>query len=215
MTKEQIRNTIYRCALLYDKNLCNQQVLFVYHDANNHSSYAEVKFRAHNFLHFTGVLPVKLSANEFYRHALNHKLGIKDFTLGNNKNVELKLQVLPSIMLIDHIARMIGEYTGPHIELYTKKVTGTTSACLGLIQKDNYFIPNSVLKEDIRTIVPKPPGKIFAIFKKKIHDTRYTQLTYKSKNLYITQKCLPKELIAQIEPSLLENPKLESKSKHM
>ena len=64
---------------------------------------------------------------------------------------------------------------------------------------------NSVLSEDIRSIVPKPPGKIYAIFKKPINATKYTQLTYKSKNITITQKCLPKELLKEIDFSLLED----------
>ena len=107
-------------------------------------------------------------------------------------------------MNIDTRARMIGNYIGPHLELYTEKVTGTTTACLGLIEKGDCYIPNSVLSEDIRSIVPKPPGKIFAIFKKSIGNTLYTQLTYKSQNIKITKKCLPKTLVDLIEPSLLE-----------
>lgn len=71
-------------------------------------------------------------------------------------------------MSMDTSARMIGNYTGPHLELYTEKVTGTTTACLGLIQSKDCYIPNSVLSEDIRSIVPKPPGKIFAIFKNQL-----------------------------------------------
>lgn len=100
---------------------------------------------------------------------------------------------------------MIGNYVGPHLDLYTEKVTGTTTACLGLIEGKDCYIPNSVLSEDIRSIIPKPPGKIFAIFKKKIHSPLYTQLTYKTKNITITKKCLPKDLLEQIEPSLLED----------
>lgn len=99
---------------------------------------------------------------------------------------------------------MIGNYLGPKIELYTEKVAGTTSACLGLIQKNDHYIPNSVIKEDIRSIVPKPPGKIYAIFKKKIGEDKYTQLTYKSKNITITKKCLPKDLLEQIDSSLFD-----------
>lgn len=107
-------------------------------------------------------------------------------------------------MHIDTRARMIGNYTGPHLELYTERVTGTTTACLGLIEKGNCFIPNSVLSEDIRSIIPKPPGKIYAIFKKPIKSTLYTHLTYKSPNMKITKKCLPKILADYVEPSLLE-----------
>lgn len=99
---------------------------------------------------------------------------------------------------------MIGSYIGPHLELYTEKVTGTTTACLGLIQSKDCYIPNSVLSEDIRSIIPKPPGKIYAIFKKPIKSALYTNITYKSKNITITKKCLPRELLNEIDPLLLD-----------
>ncbi len=67
------------------------------------------------------------------------------------------------------------------------------------------YIPNSVLSEDIRSIVPKPPGKIYAIFKKDINSPLYTQLTYKAKNITITKKCLPEGLLNEIDSSLFEN----------
>lgn len=114
------------------------------------------------------------------------------------------MQVLEVIVHIDSRARMIGNYSGPQLDLYTEKVTGTTSACLGLIQINKIYIPNSVLKEDIRSITPKPPGKIFAIFKKKNSSKFYNILTYKNQNIQITPKCLPKEIINKIENSLLD-----------
>lgn len=107
-------------------------------------------------------------------------------------------------MNIDVKARMIGNYIGPHLELYTEKVTGTTTACLGLIQNNDYHIPNSVLSEDIRSIVPKPPDKIYAIFKKPTNSHFYTELTYKSPTIKITAKYLPQNLTNEIDPSLLE-----------
>ena len=100
---------------------------------------------------------------------------------------------------------MIGNYNGSKIDLYTEKITGTTTACLGLIHKNNLYFPNSVLNEDIRTVIPKPPGKIFAIFKKKIGDSCYTQMTYKHNKLSTIKKSIPRELLTRIAPSLLEN----------
>lgn len=206
MDKSEAISIINRCAKTYKKYLDGKQVVFVYRDANNHSGYTEVKFRSYNFLHFTGVTLRKgLNANDFYRFALNNRLSERDFSFKNSHTTELKLKVLDSIMNIDTKARMIGNYIGPHLELYTEKVTGTTTACLGLIEKDDCYIPNSVLSEDIRSIVPKPPGKIYAIFKKNTSSTLYTQLTYKSQNMKITKKCLPKSLADHIEPSLLED----------
>lgn len=206
MTKKQAIAIITKCAKQYQQYLEHNQVVFVYRDEYNHSHHIIVKFHSHNFLHFTGVVPrTGLNANVFYRAALNSRLSENDFSFKNNHTTELKLQVLSTIMSIDTKARMIGNYIGPHLELYTEKVTGTTSACLGLIQSKDCYIPNSVLSEDIRSIVPKPPGKIYAIFKKDINSPLYTQLTYKAKNITVTKKCLPEELLDEIDPSLFEN----------
>ena len=206
MTKKQAIAIIIKCARQYQQYLENNQVVFVYRDQNNHSNYTAVRFHSHNFLHFTGISPRQgMNANDFYRAALNNRLSEHDFSFKNNHTTELKLNVLSTVMNIDTKARMIGNYMGPHLELYTEKVTGTTTACLGLIQGKDCYLPNSVLSEDIRSIVPKPPGKIYAIFKKPIHSSLYTQLTYKSKNITITKKCLPKELLSEIDPSLLED----------
>lgn len=189
----------------YHQRLEGRQVAFVYRDANNHSDYTSVRFQSHNFLHFTGVsLSTGINANNFYRAALNNRLSENDFSFKNNHTTELKLKVLDVIMNIDVKARMIGNYIGPHLELYTEKVTGTTTACLGLIQNNDYYIPNSVLSEDIRSIVPKPPGKIYAIFKKPTNSHLYTELTYKSPTIKITAKCLPQNLTNEIDSSLLE-----------
>ncbi|MCM1192882.1 MAG: PBECR4 domain-containing protein [Acetatifactor muris] len=206
MNKKQAVSIISKCAKTYKKQLDGYQILFIHRDADNHSEYTEVQFRSHNFLHFTGVaLRSGLNATDFYRFALNSRLSENDFSFKDNHTTELKLQILDTIMNIDTRARMIGNYAGTHLELYTEKVTGTTTACLGLIQKNNCYIPNSVLSEDIRNIIPKPPGKIYAIFKKRIGNPLYTQLTYKSKSLSITKKCLPKELLSQINVSLLDD----------
>ena len=208
MTKKQAIAIICRCAKTYHTYLENNQILFVYRDSNNHSHYTEVQFKPHNFLHFTGVkLRKDLNVNTFYRYAINSRLNENDFYFDNSSVSELKLQVLDTIMNIDTRARMIGNYNNSKVDLYTEKVAGTVSACLGLIQKgnDNIFIPNSVLNEDIRTLIPKPHGKIYAIFKKKIGESYYTKLTYQKNKLEITRKCLPKELLSQITPTLLED----------
>ncbi len=160
MTKKQAISIITRCAKQYQQYLEGYQIVFVYHDEYNRSNYTAVRFHSHNFLHFTGVsLRQNMNANGFYRAALNNHLSEHDFSFKSNHTTELKLKVLDTIMNIDTKARMIGSYTGPHPELYTEKVTGTTTACLGLIQGKDCYIPNSVLSEDIRSIIPTSPGK--------------------------------------------------------
>ena len=56
------------------------------------------------------------------------------------RNIKMDKSVLDTIMCIDTRARMIGNYIGPLLELYTEKVTGTTTACLGLIEKGDCYI---------------------------------------------------------------------------
>lgn len=203
MTKKEAISIISKCARQYAVNLCDKQLAFVYRDSKNKTDYAEVIFRSNNFMHFTGIeTKNSMKANMFYKAALEQRLKESNLVFKSNHTTELKLQILPKIMNIAISARMIGDYAGSGLDLYTEKVTGTTSACLGLIEKDGAYIPNTVLQEDIRSIIPKPPGKIFAIFRRDIHQNQYTELTYQSKTFLITQRCLPKELSLKIDPSL-------------
>lgn len=148
----------------------------------------EAIFRSNNFMHFTGITTKNhLKANAFYRNALDKRMKESDIQFKNSHTTELKLQILQNIMNIPFSARMIGDYNGSHLDLYTEKVAGTTTACLGLILRGNEYIPNTILKEDIRNITPKPPGKIFAIFRKPIRQDKYTELTFRNGNIDITK----------------------------
>ena len=55
MTKKEAISIISKCAALYDTNLCNKQLAFVYRDKNNHTGFVEITFRSNNFMHFTGI----------------------------------------------------------------------------------------------------------------------------------------------------------------
>lgn len=118
MTKKQAIAIITKCAKQYQQYLEGNQVVFVYRDENNKSNHTAVRFHSHNFLHFTGVTPrTGMNANGFYRAALNNRLSENDFSFKSNHTTELKLKVLGIIMSMDTSARMIGNYTGPHLEL--------------------------------------------------------------------------------------------------
>ena len=177
---------------------------FVYRNAENKSAFIEATFRANNFLHFTGIETASgIKANAFYRNAIDRRLKESDIIFKENHTTELKLQVLHSIMLLAYSARMIGDYAGAHVDLYTEKVTGTTTACLGLMKVGQGYIPNTVLKEDIRNIISSPPGKIFAILRKPVSQSRYAELTYQNPKCKATVKNLPSELLSKIDDSLI------------
>ncbi len=204
MTKKEAISIITKCASLYASNLCDRQLAFVYRNLDNKPAFIEATFRANNFLHFTCVETASgIKANAFYRNAIDRRLKESDIIFKQNHTTELKLQVLHSIMLIAYSARMIGDYVGTHVDLYTEKVTGTTTACLGLIKAGQGYIPNTVLKEDIRNLIPSPPGKIFAILRKPVGQVQYAELTYQSPKCRVTVKALPPKLLSKIDNHLL------------
>ena len=203
MTKKEAISIINKCATLYAANLCDRQLAFAYRNSNNQTEFVEVTFRSNNFMHFTGIdTKSQIKANAFYRDALDKRLKESAIKFKDNHTTELKLQILQNIMTIPFSARMIGDYIGAHLNLYTEKVAGTTTACLGLVLHGNEYIPNTILKEDIRDIIPKPPGKIFAIFRKPIQQNIYTELTFQSGSIDITKKCLPLALLGKVDKSL-------------
>ena len=184
-------------------NLCDRQLAFAYRNSINRTEFVEVTFRSNNFMHFTGIdTKSHIKANAFYRDALDKRLKESAIKFKDNHTTELKLQILQNIMTIPFSARMIGDYIGAHLNLYTEKVAGTTTACLGLVLHGNEYIPNTILKEDIRDIIPKPPGKIFAIFRKPIRQNIYTEITFQSGSIDITKKCLPLDLLEKVDKSL-------------
>ena len=99
MTQNEIIAIVHKCACTYDTNLCNTQVMFVYYNAQNKVEFAEVRFCAHNFLHFTGLVPRQgISANTFYHKIVNNKLSPNDFFVKCPFTTELKLKILSSIV---------------------------------------------------------------------------------------------------------------------
>lgn len=195
MTKKDAISVICNCAALYNSNLCNKQLAFVYWDNNHKVDFVEVVFQSNNFLHFTGVsfLP-KEKASGFYYRALDHRLRESDIKFRNNGTTDLKLKVLRQVMNIAYSARMIGDYMGPQFELYTEKVVGTTVACLGLIKKNDLYVPNTVLNHDIRSLISKPAGRILGIYRKSINQDMYMELTYRSDCFDEIQKDYPSKL---------------------
>lgn len=205
MTKKEIISIISKCAHLYADNLCNKQLALIFLDNTKQIRFLEITFRSNNFLHFTGVKTSKhIKANKFYTDALEHRLKESNICLKDKRTAEMKLQILADMMKLPYSARMIGDYTGPRVELYTEKITGTISYSLGLIKSHHTYIPNTILKEDIRNITPKPPGKILAILRKELSQNKYSEITYQSKTLPLPKIQIPIKLLLQMNSTLLE-----------
>ena len=183
-TKQQAISIITDCADKYRKNLEGCQLLFMLKDKHNKISYLEVSFNAYNFLHLTGIkLTGEITASDFYRRCLNHKLRPEDFSFATDGTTQLKLEILPQLMSKNISAKMAGDYSGGNPKLYTEKLAGGVKACLGFVLTENgEYVPNTVLNVDIRDAV-WTPLQVIATYRRSKNAGPYQELVYKAKNV--------------------------------
>lgn len=187
MKKEDAIKIITKCVSDYQSYLSNKNILFVYGTLQN-PNYLEATFLPRHFLHLTGVEINKnriFSSTDFYKRALNNRLSPHDFSFPKNGTAELKLMILPSLMKIHCSAKMIGDYNFVKPILYTEKLVGNITACLGFVKDADieYYIPNTVLQEDIRDITQKPQQRILAVLRKNIKQENYEEICYLAKGI--------------------------------
>lgn len=183
MDKKIALKIILEASKEYKTNLENHNLLFVYGDIKD-PQYIETSFLRRNFLHLTGA-DTSMHANQFYEKALNMKLTENNFEMRTDGTTELKLSILSQIMFIEENARMIGNYNNIKWELKTDKLVGNIRACIGFkkLKDQKYYIPNTLLKEDTRSVTSYPQERILAVFKKHIHDSYYQENSYIAKGI--------------------------------
>ena len=77
---------------------------------------------------------------------------------------------------------MIGDHDEFTINLYTEKVVGNINACIGFIKGKNTYVPNTLLKTDMRNHC-KNVERILLILRKQNTEDRYSEITYAAKNI--------------------------------
>lgn len=192
-TKEKAISIVTSCAKAYQENLVDKSLLFVCSDKHSNISCIEFTFDSSNFLHLTGLKPKAfitesgeehtLNSTEFYNKCLDRKLRTTEFDFATDGTTPLKLDVLPSLINKCLSAKMIGDYNSPNPKLYTEKLVGNISACMGFIQTNNTgrYVPNTVLKVDMRNYT-RGTTKVIAVFRKSKNENIYSERTYISKN---------------------------------
>ena len=188
MTKEDALAVILKCAKAYNENLNNNKLLFVAFNKKKGVYTYEVTFDAGNFLHLTGVKNVrektgeKIAPNDFFERCLKNKVSIKNFELSGDGTTQLKLSVLPELMCLNLSAKMIGDYGGGNIRLYTEKVAGSVCGCIGFVNNvhNHCNYPNTVLNRDIREVTGTA-DRILITYRKKASDSEYSEIVYKTK----------------------------------
>ena len=185
MTKTQARRIIHNCAMTYRDNLANRNVLFIAERDNRHDHF-EALFLTSNYQHLTGAATKpSMTANAFYNRAIADRITENELMFSADGTTRMKLDVLPSLMKIHHIARMVGNYDGSGNFLMVDKIAGTTTAAMGFAKNGLFYYPNSALKIDVKTISEKPFLKVSAIFTKETYEEKYSNMTYIDRNLNI------------------------------
>ena len=181
MTKKEAIRIIIDCARLYHENLEGKNLLFIFGAPQNPECF-EAVFIPRHFLHLTGVF-TKLRSSDFYDRCLKSRLSDSDFAMPNDGTVEMKLTVLPQLMRLSKTAKMIGDYDSSKSLLYTEKLAGGVSACMGFVSEQGFYKPNTALREDIRNISIKPQKRILAIYRKVIREPQYKERCFLQKGL--------------------------------
>ena len=189
--KQQAISIIIDCAAKYEENLNGYQLLFILKDKHKHISSLEVSFYPYNFLHLTGIKLIDgTTATDFYKRCLNHKLSPEDFSFASDGTTQLKLEILPQLML-KNISLQQNPYLNP--KLYTEKLAGGVKACLGFVKTHRAeYVPNTVLNTDIRTVT-KISQQVIATYRRKNSASPYQELVYKAKKVDWDTIIFPKE----------------------
>lgn len=201
LDKSKAIEIITECAKLYERNLKSKNLLIL--SINNQSkryNYIEVAFDKSNFMHLTGVIvdKKKISAKYFYNKCLNKKLSPDDFDLRKDGTTELKLSILPKLMIPSSQLKIIGDFNNLGINLYAEKITGNTMACMGFKKVGSYYIPITILKEDTRKLI-KFQEQVIAIFSKKKTEDKYNNINYIAKKVIININDLPSEVFDKLD----------------
>lgn len=212
-TKKDIVNKICEAAKIYQENLLNKNIMFVYEDKDVYS-YLETEFKDYNFKHLTGVNYNK-SSKQFFYDCLNGKMSPNNIIIDKNKFAftYLKMEVLVSAMSIDKVAKRIGDYDFNKANIEIEKVVGNIRLCLGFSnitkkgKKSKYYFPKTLLKDKINNNCNNT-YKVFAIFSKEKKEEVYRKITYLSSN------CLLQELYKNLRNfNLIDFLNLYSKNK--
>ncbi len=181
MKKADAIRIVTNCARTFHQELCAKHVLFIYQSGEG-IEILEACFMQQNFLHLTGIKYSKSSKN-FFRECCESKLTEDSISLDENGTTELKLRILPTIVNINRLARMIGNYNNSKALLVTDKLVGGIYGCVGFVLDGQVYIPNTALNEDIRNISRNSCNRILATFTKSVEDSKYSAITYSAKGV--------------------------------
>ena len=148
-TKPDAIKVVCNASKIYHKKLANKNFLVLYKNRSNNAVESfEALFLPRNFLHLTGLTYINpKNSSDFYRKCLSNNLSEDDFTFKEDGTTDLKLKALPQIVNFFQMSKMTTLYSNTQPRLYTERLAGNVTACVGFIVDDNngYYVPNTCL----------------------------------------------------------------------
>lgn len=178
MQKSDAIKIIIPCAEAFRDSLENTNLLIAYKENDILKTFKAV-FLPRHFMHLTGVKRPEgsmMTSVQFYQKCLDHRLSEDDFEFAADGTTQLKLSILPQIVKRNLSANMIGNFQERSFRLYTEKVAGSISACVGFVLDNNtrFYVPNTVLKRDTRDVTQSKYSRILVTLQKGTADAVYT-----------------------------------------
>ncbi|HPQ47387.1 MAG TPA: PBECR4 domain-containing protein [Clostridia bacterium] len=183
MNKDQIVKIIHECAILYENNYANRNIMVVFGSEATNMEYVVIQFLRNNYLHLTGIDVNDIKPAQFFDMCKKQKISTSDFKLRSDGTTTLKLEALPQIMTLMKRGGMVcfcDEKQG--IKLYCDKLIGNTQVCIGLGLIKDYYYPKTLLMEDIRRRGTNCK-RILLIFSKPINKKLYDKIEYTNKTI--------------------------------
>ncbi len=202
-TSEEARGIVMRCAKQYERNLLNQLFLIIYRDRkDNQVKSLEIYFGKENYQHLTGVELVDQHghirhhvAELFYEKCVSNRLRKDEIKLRQDGTTNLKLAALPTMMEIQKVTKIEGDYNNRRPYLIADKLIGNVNFCLGLLQAEEkrYYVPASTLLEDIKKLADSP-SQVLAILSKRKKEEKYSTIRYVTKGLDLRKLHIPNNI---------------------
>ena len=200
-SKTEALRIIHNSAVAFQNNLANKNVMFVT-VVDGKAELFEASFLPRNFLHLTGIR-TELSSTAFFSLALRDRLRAQDIAFATDGTTDKKLSVLKPLMNIHKTAKMLGDYDHSQRLLVTDKLTGTVTFAMGFRRDGKFYMPNTSLKTDVRTISKKPIQRIAAIFVKEMKEAKYCNLTYIAKGYTIDDDVFASVMCDRVDKGIL------------
>ena len=179
---------------IYDNIYCGRNLLIIFGSPDK-PLYIETAAEEKNFFHLTGIKLNKTHLLKdisdknsnvlsiFYLKAKRSRLSVDDFEFKDGSTVQ-KLQVLIQTLQITRNLKMFGDYSEGRINLKTDKLAGSVSSFLGFVKTGRYYVPNTVMADDIRNN-SRQTQRVLAVLSKKTSDLQYDSILSVAKSIDI------------------------------